>query len=146
LRRFVFRLERVLGARKARERVCESRLAAARLALYRAQGERQKTRARAETARRRLRLALGQPFSPCDAGWEEENIRGFDLLEKAQGELAVEAEREVGGRQDALLTARRDRKTLEMLKQRRAADHRYQANREETRELDDMFRTRRKVR
>ncbi|MDP2858211.1 MAG: hypothetical protein Q8P50_09575 [Bacillota bacterium] len=146
MRRFVFRLERVLDVRKARERVCETRLVAARLALSHAQGQRQNTRARAEASRRRLCLVLGASFSTSAAGWEEEHMSGLDLLERAQNVLVAAASREVAGSQDTLLVARRDRKTLERLRRRRAADHLYRANREDGRELDDMFRARREVR
>jgi flagellar biosynthesis chaperone FliJ len=70
----------------------------------------------------------------------------LDLLERAQNVLVAAASREVAGSQDTLLAARRDRKTLERLRRRRAADHLYRANREDGRELDDMFRVPREVR
>ena len=145
LKRFSFSLKRVLGVREARERVCEAQLGLARLALSRAHSAEERTRAHAETSRQRLRLALGQRFSAGDTGWEAERIFILGLLAAAQGAQAAAAAREVARRQNELLSARRERKMLEKIEERRLAEHVFLAGREEAREVEDTYRMRREV-
>ncbi len=145
VKRFDFRLKRVLGVRQARERTCEARLTVARSALSSAESAEQRTRDRERICRERLRAALGRPFLPDDGGWESEHMLVLRLLAASQRVEAGAAAREVARRQAELLMARRDRKMLEKIAEKLLAEHLHAANRQETREVEDTYRVRREV-
>ena len=145
MRRFSFRLKRVLAVREARERTCEAKLVAARSALSYAENAEQRTRDRAGVCRERLRLALGRPFLADEGGWETEHMLVLCLLAASQRVEAEAAAREVFRRQSELLSARRDRKMLEKIAEKRLAEHLYIVSRHEMREVEDTYRMRREV-
>jgi flagellar export protein FliJ len=116
------------------------------MALASAQDTRERICLRAKAARERLRHEIGRCFSPHDVAWAEEHLSDLGSLEQAQIAVVEDSIKEVARRRDELLAARRDRRALEKLRQRRFSEHRYLMGREEAGELDDMFGSRREVR
>ena len=143
MRRFRFRLAKVLDARRARERSSEARLLATRLALSRAIGAEEHTGQRMRASRARLETMLAGPLQLAEIEWEGEHLLALGALAAFRREQTRAAERRVHQALDELLSARRERKMLERLSERQFAQHQSLALRQEMLEIEDCFRMRR---
>lgn len=133
MRRYSFRLERLLEIKAFAERKAEIDLALAQRMRIEIEAEIDrlaKERARSQLARK------GAPVAEL-AAIERYCVRLGRDAEKAARDLAV-AEAEVARRQDAYLAASRERKVLDKLKERKAADYYFRQEKAEYDRLDDI--------
>lgn len=135
MKRFRFDLEKLLELRLYREREAEQELA-------RAVGELAAIEERIRSlAEERVRVAADR-FS---AGRTSADMRSAELyllrLEKTKEallEAAAKAELVVAAKREAYLEASRERKVLDKLKEKRKAEYRAAAGREEIKVIDDI--------
>lgn len=135
MKRFRFRLEKLLELRLYREKDAE-------LALARAAGELDALQRRIEAvAAERVSVAADR-FAPGRSVAEIRNAELYMLRLERNAEAlmkaAATAELAVEQAQDAFVEARKERAVLDKLKERRAAEHRKASMVEEIAVLDDI--------
>jgi flagellar FliJ protein len=135
MKRFEFSMEKVLELRKYREQETE-------IALGRAVGELTAIEQRLERLAEERRLAAAGRFSPANSA---AHIRSYEFyilrLDKTKEELleaAAKAAQKVEEARRIFLEASRDRKVMDKLKGKRAAEYRRETLAEETKILDDL--------
>jgi len=137
MRRFRFRLERLLRLREVREDASRRALAGALAAHAQENARLAELRRATETGRQRLREACGG-----GPAWLLSSLDGCTksslLRERAQGERERQAAGVVETRRAELGRRRCERRAVENLKRRRSADHRLEGTREEARLLDEI--------
>ncbi len=136
MRRFDFRLERILSLRKHTEDQAEQKLARVSGEYAQLQGELGRL-----TQEREATFRLGDPASRADINYRIAQSAYIDYLENQSRE--VESRRaEKAGELDAAQTeyreAMKQRKVLDNLKSRRSGEYYKEQRRAEGRELDDI--------
>ncbi|MDR0562820.1 MAG: flagellar export protein FliJ [Spirochaetaceae bacterium] len=132
MKRFKFRLEKILELRKYRERETE-------IALGKAVGELNEIERKiADIAEERLRMAQFVPNGTADILAFDRYIVRLDTTKAAFLEKASRAERIVEEARTLYLEASRDRKVLDSIKERQQKEYQDYIFAEETKELDDI--------
>jgi flagellar FliJ protein len=128
-------MEKVLELRKYREQETE-------IELGRAVGELTAIETRIKTLAEERHVAAAGRFAP---GNRAQDIRNYELyiirLDKTKEELleaAAKAAQKVEEARQAYIEASRDRKVMDKLKEKRAAEYRKEMFAEETKTLDDL--------
>ena len=135
MKRFRFRLERLLSLRRHRETEWEQRLAEATgrvVTVQREIGDRVAEKARALRDQYQGGIDVRRLLST------NEYMRRMDHEIEKEEALLVRFRREREALQEKYLEASRDRKVLERLKDRRAAEYAKLQRVEETKQLDDI--------
>lgn len=136
MRRYRFRLDRLLAIRRYRELEVELKLAAATGECVRLANEIEEMdgRRRDTLARRYERGGLDMNYLSA----AELYVRRLDERAKENRQLLTEKEEKRDEVRDEYLAASRDRKVLERLAERRGAANRREQLKEEINQVDDM--------
>ncbi len=138
MRRFRFGMERILDLRRGRLREVEGRYGAAQLALARHDREIARMQASREEHKRLLAAqAVGLLIRNEAIATRQYLDRTWLAILRTQAERRRAEERAEIVRTE-LVEARREVRTLELLRERRLAEWHRQADREETADLDDI--------
>ncbi|MBU0518142.1 flagellar export protein FliJ [bacterium] len=138
MKKFNFRLQRVIDVREIREKDCQRELASSmgELKLQREMLEAQQ--AESKQGEESLRRALTSRTNAAGLNalngwrqWKEEEV----VMQQQSTEKQAEV---VEGKRKALLQASKERKILEKLKEKRMAEHQNEALRKEQNFLDDI--------
>ena len=135
MRKYQFRLERLLEIRKYREQESELKLAAATGECVRLQTEiAEMDLARRNTLAKRYEVG-GVDLAYLTAG--ELYMRRLDARTRSNQEELVERERDRDSAREEYLAASRDRKVLDRLKEKRETAYRKEQLKQEIFEIDD---------
>ena len=144
MKRFRFRLSRVLAVRQIRERIAEVELGQARHRLSEEQRRLAYLHASMDQSLDTLRTHLRSSFDPRTA------VAHHAHIERLRGDVSQQVARvdvarhDVVRRQDALLQERQKRKALDRLRERQHQEYIGYVLSEEQKDLDDMKRVERR--
>ncbi|HUX21860.1 MAG TPA: flagellar export protein FliJ [Spirochaetia bacterium] len=136
MKRYQFRLERLLEIRKYRELEWELKLAAVTGECVRLKNEIDEM-----DISRRMTLAQRFDIAGLDMAYltaSEHYMRRLDAHTRADQQALIEKERERDRVREDYLSVSRDRKVLDSLKEKRAAVYRREQLKEEILQVDDM--------
>lgn len=138
MKRFNFRLQRVIEVRETKEKECQRDLARSLEELNRQEDQLRRVLAESQRSQDGLRQALADR---SNAG----RLTALDRWRVRQGEVlrhqsdCTEKQRgDVDGKRKALVQASKEKKVLERLKERRLEEHRARNQREEQAFLDEL--------
>ncbi len=138
MKKFTFRLQRVIEVRRTREKECQRRLADSLQVLKKSEEQLEKERQESLRSRESLRRALRGPVSVAQLmaldGWHRWKNRQVQ-------ERNAQADRQrsiVDRKRRELIEAAKDKKILERLKEKRYEEYRVNSLREEQAVLDDL--------
>jgi flagellar export protein FliJ len=144
MKRFKFRLSRVRDIRKLRERMREAEFGAARMKLMREQKIESEILTRVSDEQGALAGTIRRGFTPEEAIARLTYIKRLRDDAKTQKRKVDAAIVEVQGRQRALLTARKERKALDSLFDRRRGEYMREVLADEQKATDDIPRRERR--
>ncbi|MCX6640548.1 MAG: flagellar export protein FliJ [bacterium] len=138
MKKFKFRLERVVDVRKTKEKECQRELAVSQAEYQRQLRRLEEAAEDSAHSSEKLRQALTKSATAGDLKlmhgwrmWQAEELRAQAYRTEAQ-ECEVEEKRE------ALIQASKDKKILEKLKERRQEEYRIEAEKETQAFLDEL--------
>jgi flagellar FliJ protein len=138
MKKFTFRLQRVIEVRHTREKECQRRLADSMQALRKCEEQLEKEKRETRESREGLRKALKKPVSVAQLmaldGW----YRWKNRQVQERSALTDEQRGIVDQKRQELIEAAKDKKILERLKEKRYEEYRVNSLREEQAVLDDL--------
>lgn len=138
MKKFNFRLQRVMEVRETKEKECQRELALSQEELNRQENLLEKTVAESKRSREGLRQALEKSsnagrLTALD-GWRERQEKEH----RAQSDRTRKQKGEVDRSRKALVQASKEKKILERLRERRRQEHRALTQKEEQAFLDEL--------
>jgi len=138
MKKFKFRLQRVIEVREVKKKQCQKELASSQEELARRETlleeASQESQASCEGLRRALTVAVKAGQLTALDDWRSRQAEEVE----ARTEQTQEQHREVDRRRAALILAAKDKKALERLKERRWEEYRGETLREEQGFLDEL--------
>jgi len=138
MRRFNFRLQRVMEIREMKEKDCQRELARSMEVLNREERQLQNIAGEFQASREGLRRAL---MKKCTAGLLN-SLNGWRNRQEDELKVQTAHTNEQKGRVDqkrsALVTASKKKKVLERLRERRLEEHQTESQQEEQAFLDEL--------
>ncbi|RJP81652.1 MAG: flagellar export protein FliJ [Candidatus Zixiibacteriota bacterium] len=138
MKKFTFRLERVIEVRNVKKKECQKALAKSLEELSREEQELHSAVSRSQAGSEGLRRALQSPARAGDLAGLEDWRRRQEEAVQTQARRTEERRLEVDRRRGALVLAARDEKVLEQLKERRREEFQADCRREEQAFLDEV--------
>jgi len=144
VKRFRFRLWRVLDVRKIRERVCEVEFARSKARLADERRVEQQLESRFSGSAQDLAARLRDGFRPDEVLGHESFLGKLKADAQEQSGRVTEAAGQVEAHHEELLSARQRRKALERLRQRQYSGYLAGLLAEDQKSLDDSAKKRRR--
>ncbi len=139
MKKFEFRLQRLLDIREAKEREIKNELAAIVAVQNREKMRQEEYRSGIQQQRDKFRAKmLGGRFSYNEAMMFERYVEFAHRVIKSQQEKIDAMEPEIRKVRERLVEASRDRRVVEKLRERKWNEYMYEYNREVAKENDDM--------
>ncbi len=138
MKKFKFRLQRVIDVRETKKKECQRELSLSQRELERWEEQLKREEKQASESQKGLKIALKNSVSArelndldCYRTWQEKKV---GLLNQSTESQRLDTDK----KRSALIQASKDKKVLERLKERRLVDHQAQISRSEQAFLDEI--------